>query len=84
MVYPGLKELTIQEVDVFDSQSAAGRCFLGMPVREVVWFQSEHYGWVVVAYVEPPPSALVGLREQGVSPKQLVKYFSDGKAKEGL
>ena len=84
LVYLGLKELSIEEIDVFDFQVPAGRRFLGMPVRDVASLQSEHYDRVVVAYLEPPASAMLGLRERGVSSEQLVKFFSDGKAKEGM
>ena len=83
LVYLGLKELSIEEIDVFDFQSAEGRRFLGMPVRDLGSLQSEHYDRVMVAYLEPPSSALSELRDRGVTSEQLVQFFPDGKAKEG-
>ena len=84
LVYLGLKELSIEEIDVFDSPPAAGRRFLGMPVRDLVSLQSEHYDRVMVAHLEPAPSAMLELQDRGVSSEQLVEFFSDGKAKGGL
>lgn len=84
LVYLGLKELSIIEIDVFDSPPAAGRRFLGMPVRDLVSLEAEHYDRVLVAYLEPSPSAVLELQDRGVSSKQLVFFFSVSTAKEGL
>ena len=83
LVYLGLKELSIEEIDVFDFQPQARR-FLGMPVRAIESLQNQDYDRVVIAYLEPSKSMISGLRRLGVSSEQLVNFFSDGKSKEGL
>ncbi|NQW23731.1 MAG: winged helix-turn-helix transcriptional regulator [SAR202 cluster bacterium] len=84
LVYLGLKELSIEEIDVFELQPATDRRFLGMPVRELASLQSEHYDRVIVAQLVPQLAEMSKIKDRGVSSEQLVKFFSNGKAKGGL
>ena len=77
LVYLGLKELSIEEIDVFDFKATDGRRFLGMPVRHIETIQGDLYDRVIVAYLEQSPTVMAGLQNQGVSTDQLVKFFSD-------
>ncbi len=77
LVYLGLKELGIDEIDVFAPGNPDGSRFLGMPVREVTAFQKEQYDRVVVAYLgdaEARSGELLGL---GVPPEKLVTFFTE-------
>ena len=52
LVFLGLKELGIEEIDMYSPGSPAGRRFLGMPVRDTTTIQSEDYDKVVVAVID--------------------------------
>lgn len=78
LVYLGLKELSIEEIDVFDFKSADGRRFLGLPVRDIESIQSSLYDRVMVTYLEPSTMVMSKVEDRGVSSDQLVVFFPDG------
>ena len=82
LIYLGLKELSIEEIDVYDSESIPERRFLGMPVRDVSVLQSKSYDRVVIGYLKPSSSTISELQEKGVSSEQIVKFFTDLNSKE--
>ena len=84
LVYLGLKELSIEEIDVFEFQPAAGRRFLSIPVRQLASLQSTHYDRVIIAQLAPQLAEISKIKDRGVSSGQLVEFFSIGKAKGGL
>ena len=84
LVYLGLKEIGIEEIDVFDSKGSDGRRFLGMPVRNVATLDAKNYDRVLVAFLGDVQSLGATLREHGASSEQLVAFFADGKARESL
>ena len=75
LVYLGLKELGIQEMDVFDIGSPNGSRFLGMPVRDVAALHPGNYDRVVVAVLEDPETSYAYLQALGVPKEQLVTFF---------
>jgi len=81
LIYLGLKELSIEEIDVYDPQPIERHRFLGMPVRDVTMLQSESYDRVVISYLAPSSSVISELKERGVSSEQIVKFFTDGNSK---
>ncbi len=83
IVYLGLKELGIEEIDVFDGSATNGRRFLGIPVQKLTELRSHQYDQVVVASLVEweKPAAL--LQAQGVSSDQLVVFFADGRTRRG-
>jgi len=82
LIYLGLKELSIEEIDVYDSNSIPARRFLGMPVRDLAMLQSESYDRVMVGYLKPSDAAISALVEKGVSSEQIVKFFTDENTKD--
>ena len=82
LVYLGLKEIGIEDIDVFDIRSAPGRLFLGMPVREITGLQPENYHRVVIAKLEPNELLYEQLRERQVSSQQVVTFFTNGRTME--
>lgn len=84
LVYLGLRELGIEEIDFFDSNKADRHRFLGMPVLDVATLQTEHYDRVVVASLGRSDAFRERLSERGVTPEQVVTFFADGRAREGL
>ena len=75
LVYLGIKELGIEEVDVFASRSSLGGKFLGVPVKDVMELRSEQYARVVVASLENVEERCAELREAGVPVSQMVIFF---------
>lgn len=81
LVYLGLKELEVEEIDIFAPGSPGGSTFLGLPVRDVGALQPERYDRVVVALLPWSNQATEELQERGIDPNQLVTFFPDGKAR---
>ena len=78
LVYLGLRELGIEEVDVFASDGSNGSRFLGMPVRDLVTLNPEDYDRVVIAELNDAKSCYAMLHAQGVVPRKLVTLFGNG------
>jgi hypothetical protein len=80
LVYLGLKELSIEEIDVFEFQPPTDIRFLGIPVRDLASLESKNYDRVIVAQLASPEAQILEITNRGVSSEQLVKFFLDGKA----
>ena len=81
LVYLGLKEIGIEEMDIFSPVKQEGHRFLGMPVRDAANLRAEEYDRVVVALLQDSEEVLAELCERGVSPEKLVTFFQNGKPK---
>lgn len=79
LVYLGLKELGIEEIEIFETGSRSGGKFLGMPVQDVASLQPEWYDKIVVASMGDAEAALSELREFSGSPPKLVTFFKNDK-----
>ena len=75
LVYLGLREIGIEEIDVFGPLNSAHTKFLGMPVREASMIQHGDYDRVVVALLTYSDEGYTELTEQGVSPAKVVRFF---------
>jgi hypothetical protein len=75
LVYLGLRNLGIEEMDIFAPQSPDGSKFLGMPVRDVATLQPKHYDRVVIATFNGLEKRRAELQGQGVTAHQLVTFF---------
>ena len=82
LVYLGLREIGIEEIDIYGPSNGAGEKFLGMPVRQVATFQAEEYDRVVIALLGGSDDGWVEFQELGAAPENLVTFFADGKARE--
>ena len=80
LIYLGLKELSINEIDFFETAPKPGRRFLGTPVQDISSIDSTEYDRVVVAFLEPPDFLTMELVKKGVSAEKLVKFFADTKS----
>ena len=81
LVFLGLKDIGIEEIDVFGTKDAPGR-FLGMPVHSLATLQPEQYDRVVVALLRDWEAPFKEIQARGVAPKDLVTFFVDGRARE--
>ena len=78
LVYLGLREMDIEEVEIFDNGSSERGRFLGMPVRDVATLRSDQYDRVMVAALDDVHERSTELRNLGVTPEQLVTLFASG------
>ena len=82
LVYLGLKELEIEEIEIFGPTKAAGQKFLGLPVHDIVELRPEDYDKVVIAelgVVEPTGRQTPF---NGSDADRFITFFADGKARE--
>lgn len=77
LVYIGLKDFGISEIDVFSSDSPNGRTFLGMPVRGVDTLDTNDYDRIIVASLGDSEAVASDLESRGKSSNKLVFFFSD-------
>ena len=75
LVYLGLKDHRIEEIDVF---GAGGGKFLGMTIKEIPSLVPERYDWVMFAMLEDVSAIRSKLLVQGVSDEKFVSFFKDG------
>lgn len=84
LVYLGLREIGIEEIDVFAPGRLESSRFLAMPVRDVATLQPEQYDRVLVAVLGRPEGALAALKDRGADKEKVVTFFADGRTKEGV
>ena len=82
LIYLGLKDLSIEEVDIFASKPTANGKFLGMPVRDVAALQPKQYDRVIVAELYNVESIREKLEERSVGPEQVVTLFGDHRSED--
>ena len=75
LVYLALKELGIEEMDIFALESQDGHRFLGLPVSDVATLRPEQYDRVVIALLGDVRTSWQQLLGLGVAPEQLVTLF---------
>ena len=82
LVYIGLKELEIEEIEIFGPTKAAGQKFLGLPVQDIVELRPEDYDKVVIAElgVVEPTGCQTPL--SGSDADRFITFFADGKARK--
>ena len=83
LVFLGLRDFSIEEIDIFSSGNANGARFLAMPVRDINTLVPANYDRVMIAIVGESEAARLQLKERGVEPSKMVSFFPGGKA-EGL
>jgi hypothetical protein len=84
LVFLGLKEIGIEEIDFFDEKLPDGGRFLGTPVQNISQIQSSQYDRIVIASVgvlDPLKQTLV---DQGFDPEQLVTFFAGNSPKSRI
>lgn len=82
LVYLGLREIGIEEIDIFATNASGSHRFLGLPVRDTATLQPEDYDRVLVATLNGSEASLKELRERGMAPDKLVTFFANGRDRE--
>ena len=76
LVFLGLKEMGIEEIDIYSPGSAVGRRFLGMPVHDAATIPFENYDKIVVAVLDGSETLNTELLVLGVPPHKVVTFFT--------
>ena len=82
LIYLGLKEIGVEEIDFFDSGPASGQLFLGKRVRDISTLEAEEYDRVIVAILGNSQANLMGIEGLDAAPEKLVTFFVGGSAEE--
>jgi predicted transcriptional regulator len=81
LVYLGLQEIGIEELDIFESNGRVGEKFIRIPIQDLSTLQPSHYDRILVASLEEVEQTSAKLEKMGVSSDKLVVFFADGKRK---
>lgn len=84
LVYLGLKELGIEEIDVFSNGSREQPRFLGMRVQDISDLNFDQYDRVMLASLGNQIAGEAELQRAGADPNKLVLFFSDKNGKGGI
>ena len=84
LIYLGLKEVGIDEVDIFDPRYSEDTQFLGMPVRNPDGLASGGHDRVLIAFIGEWEQSVVELAEAGVDAANVVAFFMNGKTREDV
>ena len=79
LAYLGLKELGVEEVDVFVTGATQSVKFLGQQVHAINAFRQEHYDHVVFVCLKDSEATWVELRDRGIPGEKLVTLFNGAK-----
>jgi len=82
LVFLGLRDFGIEEIDIFSADNAKGERFLAMPVQDINTMVPERYDRVMVATIGGSQLSFSQLKKQGVEPSKLVSFFPGGKVEE--
>jgi predicted transcriptional regulator len=77
LVYLGLKELGIEEIDIFSNQSPDGSRFLGIPVQDIASLKSRSYDRIVVAKIGDAKAYVAELKRLDEPTHKIVTFFND-------
>jgi len=83
LVFLGLKDIGIEEIDIYSPDYVTNSRFLGMPVRNTTSLRPGHYDKVVIAVLNDSETTVKSLRKQGIASVDIVTFFSSGKIKTG-
>ena len=82
LVYLGIREISIEEIDIFNASEADVATFLGIRVRDVTHLKPEEYDRVLVGCLGELQDVKDQLQELGVGNDQLVTFLSNGRVRE--
>ena len=77
LVYLGLKEIGVEEIDFFEENADADLRFLGAPVMDVSAITMGRYDRVFIASVGSTKPLMCVLEKQGLEQDQMVTFFSE-------
>lgn len=82
LVFLGLKELGLEEMDFFGVNPNQERKFLGMPIHDIDSLKPDRYERVVIASLNGWEKPYNDLRSRGIAEDNIVTFFADGTPRE--
>jgi hypothetical protein len=82
LVYLGLRDFGITEIDIFSSGSPNGQTFLGMPVHSIDSLNADEYDRVIMAFLGEAKVAAATLSHHDDLSNKLVVFFSGASVAE--
>jgi hypothetical protein len=76
LVYLGLKELGIEEIEIFLSDVERGGKFLGMPIQDISDLRPDQYDRVVIATPGHAENQYQKLLNHGIRQDKLIRFFT--------
>jgi len=76
LVYLGLKELGIEEIEIFLSDVERGGKFLGMPIQHITDLRPDQYDRVVIATLGHAENQYQKLLNHGIGQGKLIRFFT--------
>lgn len=83
LVFLGLREIGIEDIEMFASTSSVGGRFLGMPVQDVTAIIPEKYDRILVAVLENSEESSGKLLDLGAPPDKVVTFFAGNNGRKG-
>ena len=84
LVYLALREIGIEEIEIFGPEPPNGSKFLGMPVVDVTTLKAQDYDRVVIADLSDMKPLRAQMLELNVAPDKLVALFEVHHGEEGV
>ena len=82
LVYLGLRDIGIEEIEIFDLENSNSRKFLGMLVHDISTLKPAQYDRVVVALLVGADATCKQLQAVGAPSDRLVTFFPEGQGSE--
>ena len=82
LVFLGLRDLGIEEIDIFSSERSNGARFLAIPIQDIKTLIPESYDRVMIASIGDGESASIKLQELGVESNMIVSFFLGDKVED--
>ena len=83
VVFLGLREIGIEEIEMFASTGSAGGRFLGMPVHDAANIKPERYDRILIASLQSPEDATENLLALGTPHDKVVTFFAGRNGRKG-
>ena len=77
LIYLGLKDIGVEEIDFFDSGDTTDQLFLGKRVRDISTLETDAYDHVVVAFLDNSKANVNEIKGLNAAPEKLVTFFVD-------
>lgn len=82
LVYLGLREIGLEEIDVFATNPTPSQRFLGIPVQDISSIRSQDYDQILVASLnQEPTEELARVQKESGDPEKLFTFFTINNAK---
>jgi DNA-binding MarR family transcriptional regulator len=83
VVFLGLREIGIEEIEMFASTIPAGGRFLGMPVHDSATISTEQYDRILIASLQGSEEVSSELLALGAPPDKIVTFFAGDSGRKG-